>query len=195
MEQNDVNAFVDPSLEVKRLNKWRSFLTIWIHPRQTMRQIAENYPDFFTIPGIVLWVVCITDLHRSLASNTLLFSSIITLLSLCAVLFYYANIVAWIGNKLGGSAGSNLTRTSIVWAWVPYITLKLFSILVNLFIQNNTIQLFLGWSIIISMGWSLILTILFVGFVQKIPVWKAVLSLACGSVVWIIFYYLYFLVT
>lgn len=114
----------------KPLNPW---LTIWIWPRRTIRQIVDADPKYWLPLLIVL-----EGLARGLdiASNrnlgdTLSLSGILVLAGVMGPLgwligvFIWSGLLRWTGSRLGGQAESTEVRAAIVWSGIPAVGILL----------------------------------------------------------------------
>ena len=118
------------------------FLTIWFHPRRTIRQIVTRDPTLYVIP-----LACIAGIGEILSQASLQnlgeMVSLPGILGLACVLgpignliqlFFSAFFIRWSGSWIGGVASSEQVRTAIAWSALPgIITIPLWIPLLILF--------------------------------------------------------------
>jgi len=103
--------------------------TIWMHPRQTIRQILDDDPSLMVTP-----LICTLGINSALTrahAENLGDRASVTLILIAAVLigplgglfsiWLWSHLVRWTGSWIGGSADRLMLKTAIAWGNVPFI--------------------------------------------------------------------------
>ena len=183
------------------------FLSIWVKPRGTIRNIIETDPTKY-----VTVLAMIAGLGEALnwASSRNLGDSIplAVLLILCVLLGPVGGLVSlyiggalyrWSGSWLGGKASSEEVRAAIAWSFVPTIfTMPLWIPELLIFgeetFTSSTPRMdanpFLAWVLIgfaviklIGVTWAFVVLLKTLGEVHRFSAWKAYGALFLGSMV------------
>ncbi|MBI9049738.1 MAG: YIP1 family protein [Anaerolineaceae bacterium] len=173
------------------------YLSIWIHPRETIRHILETNPDNHVLLfAMILGVLKAFDVASdNYIGDTLPFLGTIMLCIVSGMiigpirLYIYALLYHWVGTLFGGIGNQKEIRTAYVWSSMPTMfTLPIWILL--LFIYGE--ELFMEYSpnleshpllfllslplfviIVILSIWSFILLILNLSEVQQFSIWRA----------------------
>lgn len=102
-------------------------LSIWVKPRQTIRNIVDNRPTYLVIILAVIFGINSTidfAMDRSLG-NLLPVLYLLVLFVIggplvgLAALYLGGGLLTWIGRLLGGSAKAQETRAAVAWSSLP----------------------------------------------------------------------------
>lgn len=186
-------------------NSVSPWLSIWIHPRRTIRHIVETDPDRY-----VLLLVAIAGIGSSLdkasirsagdrfALGTILLAALIVgPVAGIAMLYLGGALLRWTGRWIGGRATSRDIRCAIAWAgvvsiwamilWVPQLLIfgkEIFTTetpMIDASLLLMALFLALGAIDIILGIWALVVFLKCLGEVQGFSAWKALgnILLAC----------------
>lgn len=114
---------------IQSLNPWKS---LWLKPKQTIRQIVNANPKLHVIPIMFVTGIgyALADLEsNSLRTNPILseIPSILLILGLLilggisSIIFLYINawLLKWTGNWLNGRASRQELRSAMAWSSIP----------------------------------------------------------------------------
>lgn len=176
----------------------RLFFKVWIHPRQTIRQIIEVNPGYFIWP-----LVFFSGLFSSLSSSTyfpflkkpLYFVvpiGITYFIVMAFVNFYlFSGWGYWAGKKLGGKGSYKSLQTATAWSYPPAIIAELIFVFDELpdwlkiamgetsgaiLIGNVSTALWHHLLILFAVAllvWTSVLWIFNLSEVHKLPIWKS----------------------
>lgn len=200
----DLNNSESPNSELlppaePSANPW---ITIWRHPRQTMRAILDSNPERQVILLTVLGGIS-QSLDKAMLKNMgdkfpfpLVLALCLIVGSLGGLLSLYLSgfILKWTGGWIGGKGSAREIRAALAWSNIPSICV-LAIVIPEIFVfgkelfQSNTplldssvilISVFTILSIaefIIGI-WSCYITLVCISEAQQFSVWKALLNLA-----------------
>lgn len=174
------------------------FMTIWLKPRETIREIVIYNPELHVLIFAFLAGIgraLSRSSGRSVGDN----GSLITILPLSVVfgglggillLYIMGAIYRWLGAKFGGTASSQAIRASIAWSkvpqicgsvlWIPLIILfgnDLFTSSTVIFSKSSELVLlyFLIIAVMFSFWvWTTILKIITLAEVHQFLIWKSI---------------------
>jgi len=188
------------------------FISIWVKPRATIREIVDTDPTKYVLLLSALSGVsqALDNASRQNAGDSL---PLIVIFITCFLLGPIGGIISlyiggaifrWSGSWFGGRATSEEVRAAIAWSSVPaiIISLPVWVILLLLYGQENftratprmdanpTLALFISLPLLfatITAGiWSLVLLIKCVGEVHRFSAWNALAAIILGPLVFII---------
>lgn len=176
-------------MENKTKLKQSPWLTMWIKPRETMREILnKHYPEYIIL---ILSILSGIDdlLNRAVSQNlgdkgTTYITIILKAIgegSIIGILWLYlgAGLIRVIGNCLEGQGSFNDIKKVLAWTNIPIIWGMVFWIpQIILFKQ----ELFTSQTAIINSNWKFFLFYHFVGVIEFIiGIWTSVIFLKCLS--------------
>ncbi|QVL56873.1 MAG: YIP1 family protein [Simkaniaceae bacterium] len=179
------------------INPW---LSIWIHPRKTIRALIEYNTNYRLIALCAIYgfqyVLQLTQ-YLSLGQGTsLLFIIIIALILSIPVGYIMFNVLSafyfWIGKLIKGKGSFKQVRAATYWSSVPMVLTSLIWIILmvlhgnSLFTSGYETQL-VGAAAALSMGfgvlqlaigiWGLVILLHALGEVQGFSAWMALLNI------------------
>jgi hypothetical protein len=159
------------------------WVSIWVSPRRTIRQIVDHNPSqsvylLGALAGIFRFLN--QAAKRSLGDylslgEILILAILIGSLIGIFVVFVGAELFRWVGSKLSGKATAVQVRAAIVWSSVPDVVLLLFFCPLIIMYGRDYFSSSITW--ITPMIFRLILSIGFLGLLLLI--WRAVLFVNC----------------
>lgn len=184
-------------METTPLNPW---FTMWLHPRQTIRQIVAANPDrlvllLAALGGIVQGFLNAENKSRGDKTSLaviLLASLIVGPLMGVFGLWLSGMLLRWTGGWIGGQADARRVRTAVAWSnvpmvwslllWIPAILLfgaELFTEATPIIEASSLLSaLYLVFSVgtaVIGV-WSFVVCLHALGEVQGFSAWKALLN-------------------
>jgi hypothetical protein len=189
------------------LNPW---ISIWIEPRATMRQILDTDPKRLVILLIALSTIAST-LDYALGSPMALehglpavFIGAVVVGALAGIvsLYVFGYLIKWTGSWIGGKGDVVAIRASMAWAGVPTIYLLGFYMVLMLVYGSSIHQidpetmmatpgilpaLFakVGLQVVIGI-WTMFISFKTLGEAQGFSAWKAVLNYFLSTLVIIV---------
>lgn len=156
-------------------------VSIWTHPRATIREIVEDNPSQYVIPIAVILGVAgalasesvtgLRDFGVSVATGAVL--GVIALYVVSA-LFYF------IGNLLGGYATFQEIRTVYAWSSIPNICTFPTVFLASLVDDQSPLVYCLGGFWLVLSFWGFVIWIVGLSEVSNFSIWKVLLSTIIG---------------
>jgi hypothetical protein len=191
----------------KPLNPW---LTVWIWPRRTIRQIVDADPRYrFVLLVVLAGFARGLDFssNRSIGDTV----SLPTIFLLAAIMgpigwligvYIWGGLLRWTGSWLGGEANSAEVRAAVVWSgvpaiailliWIPIVALsrgEIFSSSMPTVEAQPLLALpLLGFfliQIVLSL-WSLGLSVLCLAEVHRFSVWRSLAAALLGAIIFIV---------
>jgi len=191
-------------------NLYSSLLTIWVKPRDTIRQIVNIDPRFLVIlmTAIAGFGQAIDRASSRDAGDVL---NLLEIMIICSIggplsgifsLYISGALFRWTGSWFGGQASTEEIRAAIAWSTVPaiiaYITwipligvagLEMFTSYTPRINANPILALFIlaivGVQIILAI-WAIVLYINCMSEVQIFSAWKAIASIILGGLIIVI---------
>jgi len=117
-----------PRSPVRPLFPW---LSIWLWPRRTIRQIIDANPRY-GLPIIIVLAGLVRGLGVAVNANVgdtietptiLIMAAVLGPLAFLLSIYLMGSLTRWVGSWLGGEAETEEVRTAFAWAWVPTIYL------------------------------------------------------------------------
>lgn len=106
----------------ERINPW---LSMWIHPRKTMRYILDHYPKRWihtlAIAGAFTHVASSANFYWETWWASLLFWLFLSVLAGLITLYVFGGLIKWTGNWLKGKGRFQDVLSAIAWAQIPVI--------------------------------------------------------------------------
>jgi hypothetical protein len=204
MEQTNVVeveqlARADPAAP---LNPW---LTIWIWPRKTMRQIVDADADYL-VTLLAMLAGFDQALGEATSENMGDTRSLPVIFLLCAILgpigglislYIMGGLLRWTGSWLGGEASSQEVRAAIAWSsvpsiwamllWIPYLAIfreEMFtSAMPRIESSLLLLLLLLGFGLVeIVIGlWAFVILLKCLGEVHRFSAWRALGASVLGG--------------
>ncbi|MBN1659069.1 MAG: YIP1 family protein [Anaerolineae bacterium] len=174
-----------------------SWLTIWIWPRRTIRQIVDVNPRYGFLPLVVLagWARAIDTSSSRSAGDTMSLGGILATVAILGPVgwligvYVGAAFLRFIGARLGGEAESEEVRAALAWSALPSVTmLPVFALLVavlglELFQSDmpsvETNLLFAlglagaGLLALVASLWQIVLNVLTIAEVHRFSIWRS----------------------
>lgn len=185
------------------LNPW---LSIWIKPRQTIRQIIDGNPERY-----VALLAILGGIYRALNQSSKRGLGddydLVSIILYCIItgFFYgfllwviFAELFRWIGSWLGGQAKSREIKAALGWSSIPAVVLFLIYIpLIVIFRRNWFVSssiwmsqevfyfsiFVLGPIGLILQVWQYILTIFCVAEAHRFSNWRGLVTVILGTLV------------
>jgi hypothetical protein len=97
------------------------FITIWMHPRATVRRIITEHPGLH-----VMWLAGLAGLTEALSTAegrpfpvVLVFAGVFGVLGGLFCLWLSSHVICWTGTWLGGLGRRESIETALAWATIP----------------------------------------------------------------------------
>lgn len=168
---------------VKKLNPW---LSIWVKPRETMRQV------FGTSPGLIHLLLLLGVFVEAFDQVSMEFPAEVALgwgkigliISLYVIIMYPLNYYAfspffsWFGSKLGGKGTTERVRYALAYSYIPYFYSFIIIWIPSLLLfgkENFTVE-----TPVIDSSFLLTMIYAFFQFVNVIfAIWALVIAMKC----------------
>ena len=177
------------------LNPW---LSIWIHPRKTMRWIQQNDPD-----DLVIVLACFAGFSEIMVSASrlnlgdhiaipVIFAAAVVLGPIMGIigLIILSVLLWWTGSLMGGASRLNMVRAVLAWSFLPIICYSIlwipqYILLGDVLFESRVVifgskghLLIVGFNILRLMIvlWSLVIFLNCLSEVQKFGLWKALVN-------------------
>lgn len=191
----------------KPLNPW---LTIWIWPRRTIRQIIDADPSYQFVLLIILQGIARgldVSSNRNLGDTMslpgiLLLSAIMGPIGWLIGVYIWGTLLRWTGSWLGGEADSADVRAAIAWSgvpaiailllWIPIVTLsrgEIFSSSLPIVEAHPLLALPLLGFLLIQIAlslWILGLSVLCLAEVHRFSIWRSLAASFLGAVIFFV---------
>ncbi len=156
------------------LNPW---LSIWLQPRQTIRQIVDRDP------GWMLWRICLlagaanavmrVEAKDASPLNKAIAAVLGALLS-PVFLYLIGWFLRWTGSWFGGRATNPQIRAALVWSNVPALALFMLWVPIrSVFSEASPVWMVYTIAALIVTVWSVVIFIRMLAEVHSISSWKA----------------------
>ena len=159
------------------MNPW---LSIWRHPRQTIRQIVETRPGG-AVPLVLMMTATVAKFSIQLipiaqrmgwSVPITVFLSFVCGAMVGLVLYYlFGWLYQWVGSWLGGQAKNAEVRTAIAWVEVPTLALTML-VLPLLFLSPMAAAILLMVAGFVVWIWQTVLACHTLGEVHRFSAWK-----------------------
>jgi hypothetical protein len=178
------------------------YLSIWFHPRKTIRHILDSDPNkhvvlFSMLLGILTALDKASD--QSLADtypgpfwSLIIFCVVIGLIFGPIRLYIYAVVYKWVGSLLGGVASRQEVKTTFAWSFFPMLfALPIWFLIIqmlgrDLFSETGTLLdtnpliafIFLICYVVLFIInlWAVILLVINLSEVHQFSIWKGILT-------------------
>lgn len=180
-----------------------AWLSIWVRPRRTIRQIIDHNPT-----QAVNLLGALTGIYRLLnqaakrswgdtmpIGEILIFAIIIGSVFGNLALSIEAQLFRWIGKKLGGKASAAQVRAAVAWSSVPEATILVLFCPLTIMYGRKYFSSSIDWLtpmiyyLILGMGllglllliWRSVLTIICLAEVHEFSIWKSLMTAVLSS--------------
>ena len=178
------------------MNPW---VSIWLKPRQTIRQIVDTNPQYLVLPLILVigGIVGPTGYPRFLSGLfhvsgpfALIMEVGLGCLSSLIGLYVFGWLYRWVGSWFGGQAKNVEVRTVIAWLQIPmFVALLLWFCSRSVSSSSHLLAIFLFIAGCGVSVWGSVLTCHALGEVHHFSAWKGlgtmVLSVLFSAPVWV----------
>lgn len=179
--------------------------SIWVKPRETIRNIVETNPTKYVI---LLTMLAGVGQALDRASSENMGDPLVAILAICVILGPVGGIISlyiggvlyrWSGSWLGGQASSEEVRAAIAWSsvptvfvmplWIPELLIfgkELFTSSTPRMDANPLLIAVLLGFVIIEIGaeiWAFVLLLKSLGEVHQFSAWKALGAIILGTLV------------
>ncbi len=169
-------------------------ISIWFHPRQTIRHIVDTNPEPGVVPmaaalGVAGAVQAFPELSRQWSGASLLLGSGLVLAgALVGVLgyFFLGWLYRWVGSWLGGKATSAQVRAALVWSNTPNFVLFALWLSLLLAPASASFELVARLAGLVIGVWILILQCHTLGEVHGFSAWKGLGTIVIPSLLLVI---------
>ena len=184
------------------------WLSIWIHPRLTMRRIAERDPDdmIFLLMSFAGFSEILVSASRFNLGDRISIPLIIALAILLGPVIGFSGMLIasclfrWTGSWMNGKASYAMLRAAIAWSFVPIICFSImwipqFFLLGDLLFVSKVVLygskpflIIVGLNIsrLIIVIWSIVIFLACLCEVQKFPLWKSLLNCIFSAIIFFI---------
>ncbi|TQV85487.1 Yip1 family protein [Aliikangiella coralliicola] len=191
---------------VEQLNP---LISVWLHPRRTIRYVLKVHPEKFVILFAVLSGIH-TNLNRAISKGSAdseAFVSIIIAAVIGGAIFGILSlyVFAWLqsisGKWLGGSGTSDELRTASAWSSIPaivgliialshivFVGKDLFSQSVEPFMENEILNLAYWGSVVVETLLSVFAFIIYIVFVSEVHKFSIGRSIFCTLLSFLLFF-------
>lgn len=173
-------------------NPW---VTIWTHPRLTMKRILQNNPLKMIIPlavanGLVSAISWIgfywtSAPHREDYQHYTFVIALLVTGGLLGILNLYVG--SWLlritGSWVGGKGGFREVKSAVGWSNYPFIISGIFSILAYTFVSYPILEIIFGLLNIIVFIWAVVIFFNLVGVAHAFSPWRAIVALLIAFVI------------
>ncbi len=157
-------------------NPW---LTIWAHPKQTMRHILENYPlrliHTFAILGAFTQVVSGTLAWYSWWVTLIIWVSLSIFFGLLT-LYVFGGLLKWTGGWLKGAGSFQDIRASIAWSQLPVFVFFIIKLILLVLVRGNSGSFFYSTVLFVLGIWSIIIFLCCLAEAQRFSFFKALVN-------------------
>jgi hypothetical protein len=187
----------DYTLEESEVIDSNLFAKIWLKPTATLTYILKNCPEKYMM---ILFIIggTINAIEQAIERSYITEMPLLALLLIAAFAgavlgwmgyFFYAWVLSWAGNWIGGKAEPSKFRTIIAWSLVPIISSSLLTLPGTIYVQYNmvfsdnydiilsVVAIINGLLQIVFGIWSLIITVQGIRIVQNFSQGKAIVNL------------------
>lgn len=167
----------------KSLNPWKS---IWMHPKETMRHILDNYPTRFihllAIGGAFTRVVSFALNWYSWWLTGIIWVCL-AIFSGLFFLYIFGGLLKWTGGWLDGKASYQDIRASIAWAQIPVLAFFIVEVIILAIAKGNGSSIFYATALFVFGLWSAIILLCCLAEAQQISFFKALINYIIASVI------------
>lgn len=184
------------------------FLSLWIHPRRTIRNILSTNPLRMIIPLALLngvisgisWVAFFWARfpyqeqyqHAFFVIGLILGGALFGLFNL----YFGALLYQWIGSWIGGKGHFRDMKCAVGWSCYPFIVASLFAFLSYILSAHISLSFFFALLHVVTLTWAFILFLHLIGEAHQFSAWKALVTLLIAFVfLFLISLILLFLIT
>lgn len=171
--------------EPTNLSPW---LTIWMHPKKTMRHILDNYParlnHVLAICGAFTRVVTYSISWYTWWMTALIWLSLSIFSGLFA-LYVMGGLLKWTGNWLKGSATFAEVRSALAWAQIPVFIFFLIEQLLLWGVGGDGSNLVYASVYFIFALWASIIFLCCLAEAQKFSFMKALINYVLAAIIMI----------
>jgi len=176
------------------MQKDNPWLTIWVAPRKTLRNLLDQNKGEWTafwlaliggmILGVVWWSGLLTTKDRLFFKN---FAAFIVLLALGGTLgLAYLYIMGWLycitGSWLKGKGSFKEVRYAVGWVFYPMAVANIFGIIVYLTFQHFWWNFAFSLLYLIAFTWAAIIAIKLIAEAHRFSAWQAILAIIIAGV-------------
>lgn len=166
-----------------KLNPW---LSIWAHPKITMRHILDNYPTRFVhllaIGGAFTRVVSFALNWYTWWITALIWISLSIFTGLF-ILYVFGGLLKWTGNWLGGKGSYQDVRASIAWAQIPVIAFFVVEMAILAMFNGDGSSIFYATTLFVFSLWAGIIFLCCLGEAQRFSFFKALINYLLAFVI------------